>query len=372
MTLVFVSNFLNHHQLSLCQSFEKRCEKFYFVATEDILSGGYLTAIETPFVVHYYLEEEKIFAQQLICDADVVIFGACPNELIALRMKQNKLSFVFSERFFKKGRWRRFIPSTRKHVMERVAKYKSSPMYVLAASAHLPRDVEILGFPREKCYRWGYFPEAVLHNTEKLFDKKKNNKKIHLLWVARLIPLKRPQMMISLARKLKDNGFDFRLDILGDGKMSAKLHKMILNYGLDNHVFMQGSCDHEDVIKYMEQSDVFYFTSNIREGWGVVLNEAMNSGCVVISCVDCGATNYLVEHGKNGFVFRRKKELYNLSVPLIDNFELRKKIGTQAYHTIQEQWNHEVAAERFFQIVKDIQETGSSKRYLNGPCSNHH
>lgn len=372
MTLVFISNFLNHHQFSLCQSLEKRCDQFYFIATENISSVGCLTAIDAPFLVRYYLEEERARAQKLIVDADIVIFGACTNDLITLRMKENKLSFIFSERFFKKGRWRRFIPSTRKYVMDRVAKYKNRPMYVLAASSHLPKDIELLGFPSEKCYRWGYFPKFVSYDIDRLFTQKQKNEKVRLLWVARLIPLKRPQMMVSLAKKLRNAGFDFQIDILGDGEMSAPLHKMISNDKLNDYVFMRGACTHEEVIQYMKQADIFYFTSDKREGWGVVLNEAMNNGCVVISCVDCGATNYLVKHGKNGFVFRREKELYNLSVPLIDNFELRKTIGIQAYHTIEELWNHEIAAERFFKIVNDIQETGSSERYLNGPCSNHH
>ena len=370
MILVFISNFLNHHQFFLCKSFEKKCDKFYFIQTQDISKGGYLTAMNAPFVVHYYLDEEKEYAQKLIVEADIVIFGACPNELITLRMKNNKLSFIFSERFFKKGRWRRFIPRTRKQVMERVARYKNDSMYVLAASAYLPGDLALLGYPKEKCYRWGYFPKLICYDIEEVFAKKQRNEKIRLLWAARLMPLKRPEMMIALAKKLRDDGYDFHMDILGDGEMSAALHKMICDNELKGYVFMHGVCEHEKVIKYMEQADIFYFTSNRYEGWGVVLNEAMNSGCVVISCVECGATKYLIESGENGFYFTKEKELYNLTVPLINNFELRKTIGTQAYRTILEQWNHEVAADRFFNLVRDIEETGKSERYKNGPCSN--
>ena len=370
MILVFISNFLNHHQFSLCQSLKKRCDKFYFIETQDILKAGYLEAMKASFVIHYYLNEEKELAHRLIVEADVVIFGACPNELITLRMKNNRLSFVFSERFLKRGRWRRFIPRTRKQIMERVARYKNDSMYVLAASAYLPEDIALFGYPKEKCYRWGYFPKVIHYDIEELFAKKKKNEKIRLLWVARLIPIKRPEMMIALAQKLRDKGYDFYMDILGDGEMSTVLNKMICDSELEEHVFMHGACDHDKVIRYMERADIFYLTSNRYEGWGVVLNEAMNSGCAVISCVECGATKYLIESGKNGYYFTKEKELYDLTLPLINNVELRKTIGIEAYKTIVEQWNHEVAAERFFNIVNDIEETGKSERYKNGPCSN--
>jgi hypothetical protein len=34
----------------------------------------------------------------------------------------------------------------------------------------------------------------------------------------------------------------------------------------------------EEVRVHMEQSNIYLFTSDFGEGWGAVLNEAMNSG----------------------------------------------------------------------------------------------
>ena len=44
-------------------------------------------------------------------------------------------------------------------------------------------------------------------------------------------------------------------------------------------------------------------TSNQEEGWGVVVNEAMNSGCVVIGSNLAGSVPYLIENGKNGLIY---------------------------------------------------------------------
>ena len=52
---------------------------------------------------------------------------------------------------------------------------------------------------------------------------------------------------------------------------------------LDDCVHMLGSMSPEQVRLYMEQSQMFLFTSDRYEGWGAVLNEAMNSGCAVVA-----------------------------------------------------------------------------------------
>ncbi len=369
MTLVFVSNFLNHHQIPLCQAFQKHCDNFYFIATDSMPNIGYQVAQDAHFVVHYYMTEERGYAEKLIIEADVVIFGACSNNLISLRMQYKKLSFLYSERFFKKGSWRRFIPMTRKKLYDRIVKYRNEPIYVLAASSYFPNDLALLGYPKGKCYRWGYFPEVREYDIEKLFAQKEKNEKIKLLWVARMIPLKHPEMVINLAQELREAGYDFCLDMVGDGELTESLRQSIQAKQLTEYVNMCGSCTPDEVRGYMERADIFYFTSDHHEGWGAVLNEAMNSGCVAIASAKCGSTQYLIKHEENGFSFDSEKDLYNLTVPLLNNPELRKTIGSCAYRTMMEYWNPKIAASRFFELVSDIQKNQHSKSYADGPCS---
>ena len=53
MKIVFVSNFLNHHQLSFCSAIKERCEGFSFIATENVTNIGYQRATEEDYVLHY-------------------------------------------------------------------------------------------------------------------------------------------------------------------------------------------------------------------------------------------------------------------------------------------------------------------------------
>lgn len=367
MICVFVSNILDHHSTHLCEEYRKQFDSFSFVATDNASNYGYQTAGTADFVIPYYDENRKQEAIDQILDADVVIFGSCPDALIKIRMDANKLSFLYSERFFKKGTWRRFIPTTRKSVMNRIGKYKN--MYVLCASAYLPYDLSLIGFPTEKCFKWGYFPEAIEYKDVQAL---KSVEKIHLLWVGRLLGWKHPEMAINLAELLKKDGFDFELDIIGDGNLKNSIEEEINMKQLDVCVNLLGSKTPEEVREYMEKSHIFISTSDFYEGWGAVLNEAMNSGCAVVASHAAGSTPYLVEDNVNGLIFESEniKDLYKKVKRLLDNAEEQKRIARAAYESIRDTWNAKVAVERFRKLTEVLLAGEKNvSLYKSGPCS---
>lgn len=370
MQLVFVSNFLNHHQIPLCESFSSRCDSFYFIATESVSNIGYQKASAAAYVLNYFEEENHAQCEQLICEADAVIFGACPNHLIALRMQKHKLSFLFSERFFKKGTWRRFIPSTRKKVTERIVQYKNEPMYVLCASAYLSHDLALLGYPTEKCYRWGYFPAVKRYeDVDAFFACKRENEVPHILWAGRLLDWKHPEKPISVAKQLKKDGYRFAMNLIGDGELETDLQRQIADNALQDCVKLLGSMTPDKVRVQMEKANIFLFTSDRHEGWGAVLNESMNSGCAVVANRAIGSVLYLLKHGENGYIYDNENELYDSVKMLLEHRETQEQFGREAYHSMLEMWNAEMAAERLLQMVGDIQAHGASTRFHDGPCS---
>lgn len=370
MNLIFVTNMLNHHQYALCEAFKKHFEDFKLVTTEKIQGIGYQTAEDADFVLHYENNENKENIEKLICDADAVIFGACPNNLIEMRMRDNKLSFLYSERFFKKGTWRRFIPSTRKVLEDRIVKYRNKNMYVLCASAYLPYDLNLLGFPLEKCFKWGYFPTTNNYDVETLINKKSGGK-IKLLWIGRLLEWKHPDDAVRLAERLKKSGVDFELNLVGDGVLREKLETTVNNKGLSDCVHLLGSKSTEEVRHYMEEASIFLFTSDRNEGWGAVLNEAMNSGCAVVASRAIGSVPFLINNGENGLIYQSGNinDLYEKVKYLIDHMNENAKLGKKSYGTLTDLWNSETAAERFKQLCKAIKTGGTTDLFQDGPCS---
>ena len=369
MNLIFVTNMLNHHQYALCEAFGKQFDDFKLITTQKTTGIGYQTAKDAEFVLHYENSENRGHIEELILNADIVIFGACPNELIEIRMKENKLSFLYSERFFKKGVWRRFIPKTYKEVERRIVNYKNN-MYALCASAFLPYDLSLLGFPNDKCFKWGYFPATNKYDVEALINNKSGGK-IKLLWVGRMLDWKHPDDAVILAEKLKKSGIDFELNLVGDGVLRESLEALVNNKGLSDCVHLLGSKTPEEVRRYMEEASIFLFTSDRNEGWGAVLNEAMNSGCAVVASHAIGSVPFLINDGENGLIYRSGdiEDLYEKVKYLIDNKEKNAELGKNAYITLACLWNAETAAERFKRLVQAIKAGGSDDLFNDGPCS---
>ena len=354
MKLAFVSNNLNHHQIHLCDALSRCCEEFRFIATEDVDGYGYQKTIAADYVVHWFAEEERAEAEKIICSFDAVIFGACPVSLIELRMRENKLSFSYTERIFKKGTWRRFIPTTRKKIYQRYLKYQKNDFYILSASSYLPTDLDLLGFPKKRCYRFGYFPEVKYYDDpEKVFAGKRP---ASILWVARWIPLKHPEDAIEAAKRLKQDGIGFTLEFVGAGPMEKKMRAMIDRYGLNNEVKLVGSLSLEKVRERMESAEILLFTSDQNEGWGAVVNEAMNSGCAVVVSDAVGSAAYLIRQGENGQIYHSGNvaDLYEKTKFLLQHEAERKAISENAYRTITEQWNCNEAAERLARVAEAL------------------
>jgi glycosyltransferase involved in cell wall biosynthesis len=84
-------------------------------------------------------------------------------------------------------------------------------------------------------------------------------------------------------KRLKDNSFDGTLDFIGDGPIHEEIRTMVNSLRLDDRIKFLGSISPNKVREYMEKENIYLFTSDQQEGWGAVLNESMNSGCVVVS-----------------------------------------------------------------------------------------
>lgn len=366
MKLVFYSNFLNDHQLPLCQEFIELLGEgnFFFVAHQKIsqerLDLGFEDMNEKyHFVIKSYKGGEyEQLAQRLMIEADVVIVGSYCNMPFEERMKLNKLTFRYNERILKKSDFYWFDPRCHYSIYKEWNQYKNKNLYTLCASAYTARDLSLFGYPRHKCFKWGYFPILREYNDlDSLFQMKVNSRSninsMSILWVGRLIKWKYPDYAIKVASMLKNNGFNFKLDLIGVGELGPTLNKLIDDLDLRNEVHLLGALSPSKVREQMEKADVFLFTSDRNEGWGAVLNESLNSGCAVVANKAIGSVPFVLKHGDNGLVYNGTlKDLYNKVESLASNKSMIRTLGEAGYYTIKNQWNARVAAEKFVSIVK--------------------
>lgn len=305
---------------------------------------------------------------KIIDDADVVIAGAAPEILLKKRISEKKLTFRYSERLLKKGK------SVIKYLPRRFRFHrknpKNAPIFLLCTSAYTAADYLSFGLFKNKAYKWGYFPKVRRYDNINILLGKKDPAKI--FWCGRFIDVKHPEAAVKAAARLRDEGFIFRLYFTGTGPKENEIKDEIKKRNAEDSIFFTGSISTDAVRDEMESSGIFLFTSDFGEGWGAVLNEAMNSGCAVIASHAAGATPYLVKNGENGLIyeFGNDEKLYEKLKYLLLNPKEQKKLGAAAYKTISEEWNAEIAAERFLNLTKSIL-NGEKNPYIykNGPCS---
>lgn len=382
MTITFFSNALNDHQLPFCH---RMCElagenNFRFVASEPIseerASYGFVNMNDIyPFVIKSYESPEAYNeALKLMNDSDVVIVGSEKHIHLQERILQGKLTFRYSETIFKQL-YRRFDPRIYKQVYNRWLRFRNYPVYTLCASSFLADELSLCGYPKTKCLKWGYFPEVKTYRDEETMDFMRIKETVSsgspiILWVGRMIAWKHPEVAVKIASRLKSEGYNFKLRMIGKGTEETKIREMIDSSGLEDCVEMIGGKTPEEVRQEMEKASVFLFTSDRNEGWGVVLNESMNSGCAVVASRSAGSTRFLINHKKNGFIYEKPEEAYQYVKVLLDNPEIRYNMGIEAYHTILNLWNSSVATERLFVIMRNFFENGGKLHtYPVGPCS---
>lgn len=362
MKIVFVSDFLNHHQTTLCDNIYSKVDEFHFIHGYNGQGSKIKQRQEREYTMHYKSNKQR--ANEEILSADAVIFGACPSRLMEERMKENKLSFVYSERPFKKSVLQALKSENYKSIKQKYLNYKDKNFYVLAASGFLSYDLSHYRFPTDKVLKWGYFPEIKVSET---FEKKKNS----ILYTGRLLELKHVETVIETARMLKKDKLDFNVSIIGEGPEKEKLEALVNKYNLNDCVELLGVKSHQEVLKTMSEYSIFMFTSDFNEGWGAVVNEAMANGCAVVASSAAGSVPFLIKHNQNGKVYKfgKDKNAYEAVKELILDNKETERLGKNAMKTIETEYNGEIAAERFVQAVKEFYNTGTITPYESGVLS---
>ena len=373
MKLVLASNFFNHHQKPVSDAlFYNRNVDYCFIETTPMPNqrkafGYHMEQLPAYVCPAYERDGQMRRALELLDEADAVITGSAPEAMVRRCIRKNKLVFRYSERPLKTREPWKYLPRL---VCWNWRNPFRKPIYLLAASAFSVADYAKFGLFRNKAYKWGYFPETKRYESlDRLFAEKSVT---DILWCGRFIDWKHPDDAIRAARKLKEDGYAFRLRFIGRGEEEETLRTLVKEYGLETEVEFLGPMTPEAVREHMEKSGIYLFTSDKQEGWGAVLNESMNSGCAVIASHAIGAVPFLMRDGENGLIYRSGDVdmLYEKIRYLLDHPQEQKRLGRAAYETIINEWNAQVAAERVVKLAQAILDGEKHPDlYETGPCS---
>ena len=360
MKITMISNYINHHQIPFSEAFcGMEGIEYCFIQTEPmeeerVKMGWGLNPKSLPYVKLLYEEEEA--CKQLIMESDILLVGwQEKEELIKPRLDADKFTIRMSERLYREGQWRAVSPRGLLRKYREHTKYRNGNVYLLCYGAYVPSDFKIVQAYPDKMYRFGYFPETKHFEGDSLFKNKPSLDTVHIVWAGRFMPLKHPEFVTRLAKDLKEKGYAFHIHFVGGGEMEEELLRQREEWKLTEEITMYGFLSPGKVREIMEQSHIHLFTSNYLEGWGAVVNEAMNSGCAEVVNSEVGAAPFLVKHKKNGLIYK-EGSYEDFRACVFSLFEEKNKIkdyGKAAYETIVTEWNAENAARQILRFYEN-------------------
>ena len=177
---------------------------------------------------------------------------------------------------------------------------------------------------------------------------------MQIIWVARFIKWKHPEIVIKLAKNLKAQNYKFKIQMLGTGVLEEKTKAQIKAQNLEDVVEVVGQVPSDKVKDYMEKANIFIGTSGSFEGWGAVINESMNTGCSIVANKKMGSVPFLIGDNDRGYMYTDYQDLENKVKELINNKELRHKFSKNAYEYITNQWTGEMAAENLIKTFESV------------------
>ena len=383
MKIVFYSLILNHHQSCVADELYRLIgDSFRFVETAECrdYKGSTEDFSKRPYLIQAWESETAYLqAMNLATTASVCVFSGCealPFE--KARMKAGLFSLDMSERMLKRGWVNLLSPRIMRMVVAyHIGAWSTKPLYKLCCSSFAKADQYKLYSFKNKCYKWGYFVDVPDSISESCFEVSKEC--IRFMWCARFLKLKHPEMVLEMAQKLKNADLNFHIDIYGDEGDNApneevfRTEDLLLlskKFDIEDRITFHGKKANNIIISEMRDHDVFLFTSDNREGWGVVVNESMANGCAVISSDAIGSTEYLIKDGITGFSFK------NLSVNsltekakwLIEHPSQLRQMKKNAYFQMRDLWSAKKAAAALLLLCEELQR-GGIVTIQNGPCS---
>jgi glycosyltransferase involved in cell wall biosynthesis len=240
--------------------------------------------------------------------------------------------------------------------------YRAAHKSLLATPcAHFVTVAEYL---RQKLLDYGARPEQVFtwhrgvdldrfHTVDRRQQRGRSSK-MRLLMSSRFYEVKGHEYAIRAVAKLLSQGAPVELLLLGEGPMQGKLEALTAELGVNQSVRFEGQVTHEQVARYMEQSDI-YIHPSIRcregrmEGAPNAIMEAHAVGLPVVA-TDLGGVPEIVLDGKTGLLVPPENAdqlaagIGRLLGP--DGEELRKRMGVAGREHVERRFNSAVQSRR--------------------------
>lgn len=171
-------------------------------------------------------------------------------------------------------------------------------------------------------------------------------------YVGRLAPQKRVEDLLWAVETLRQIRPQLRLVLVGDGPARDSLERFARDIRCEEHVRFVGSQD--DVENWLNLADVFWLASSF-EGMSNSLMEAMAVGKPSVVS-DIPPNRELIDQGGHGFLVTPGDTVAFMQFTrrLIDEPELRQRLGTAARSRMLEEFSVDRMCERHVALYREV------------------
>jgi glycosyltransferase involved in cell wall biosynthesis len=376
LKLLQVTDIVSPHQLPLarCLAGLVGAENFRFAATEPISrkrkAFGWNGDERDAWILRVGENGgDALQFERWWHEADAVICGQRLLDKIKQRLRDGKLTFYMSERWWKRpiGMVRLLSPAFAMMAYE-FRHLALSPMFhFLSIGEYCAHDIQRIASFAGRIWRWGYFTEI----PEILPSIDRPARGFGVLWAGRMLHLKRVDTLIKAFSSFLGRRPDATLTLVGDGPKRKHLERMAARLLPSvNYLFLPLQPASE-IPGIMLRHYVYVLPSNGYEGWGAVINEAMTEGCVIIASDAAGAAKSMIRAGENGLLFHVGdwRGLAELLGAVADDEAMRIRLAQAGQRSVANIWSPAEAARRFVSVCDALLEGRSIPIYSDGPMS---
>jgi len=179
--------------------------------------------------------------------------------------------------------------------------------------------------------------------------------KKQIVFLSRLHPKKNLELVIKSLSKLRKVRDDFVLIIAGSGEPNyqIELKEKIRRSGLATHAIFTGFLREREKFMLLRDADLFVLPS-YQENFGIALVEAMSRGLPVLITPGVHLSS-LIEKEEAGRVSTYDEGEFSRHInELLDDDELRKKLGSNARRLVIEKFSWQVIAPQIKALYQKI------------------